>query len=467
MSSKIVDSKSDESSNTITSELSRIIGPSVGWIGVIIAWCLQTGYGTPYLLELGLNESNVNYVYLAGPITGMIKQPIIGALSDKIKQRRPFIIIGAITVFFTLISFSNAKWINVIQKHYNYALIIAIILFWINDLCINVLMVPLRALASDTISTDLQINAMAWFSIFAGIGSLISFGLGSITSNVSILYFIGAIIVILTCSVTLKIVKNELKFQSESDHITLCGDGIRNIFAGIYKCPWFLWKLMIVQFFTFAAFFPLWVYGTHFYGENMMNVDVNEDYKLYQKGVRYGNLGFFLSGIVNLIMSIIIPRIFSCDDHKKIKVFWSISYILFAVFLCMTPWIEGRKYIVIFIICQSISQGLALSSMHIFGWMYVSIYAIKYEKENKGLVLTIYNVSMCVPQIVMALICGSIIEHFDHNVASILFIGGILAFLAAISVCFVDGEYKENLRYNQLDQQDIEMVIENNDGIYK
>jgi solute carrier family 45 protein 1/2/4 len=47
----------------------------------------ELGYGTPYLLSLGLSEQLTSLVWLAGPISGLVAQPLIGAISDSSLSR--------------------------------------------------------------------------------------------------------------------------------------------------------------------------------------------------------------------------------------------------------------------------------------------------------------------------------------------------------------------------------------------
>jgi solute carrier family 45, member 1/2/4 len=57
---------------------------------------------TPYLLKLGLSKSRTSLVWIAGPLSGLIMQPIVGVVSDrcmsKYGRRRPFMIIGSVIV---------------------------------------------------------------------------------------------------------------------------------------------------------------------------------------------------------------------------------------------------------------------------------------------------------------------------------------------------------------------------------
>ncbi|KAJ3561061.1 hypothetical protein NP233_g10429 [Leucocoprinus birnbaumii] len=72
-----------------------LITLSISLAGAQIAWTVELGYGTPFLLSLGLSEQLTALVWLAGPISGLVAQPLIGAVSDSStsKYRRRFWII--------------------------------------------------------------------------------------------------------------------------------------------------------------------------------------------------------------------------------------------------------------------------------------------------------------------------------------------------------------------------------------
>jgi solute carrier family 45, member 1/2/4 len=61
-------------------------------------------YATPYLLSLGLSKSKLSLVWVAGPLSGLVMQPIVGMIADKSTskygRRRPFMIAGTVAVFF-------------------------------------------------------------------------------------------------------------------------------------------------------------------------------------------------------------------------------------------------------------------------------------------------------------------------------------------------------------------------------
>jgi solute carrier family 45 protein 1/2/4 len=57
---------------------------------------------TPYLLALGLTKSRTSLVWIAGPLSGLMMQPIVGVIADrstsKYGRRRPFMVIGSVVV---------------------------------------------------------------------------------------------------------------------------------------------------------------------------------------------------------------------------------------------------------------------------------------------------------------------------------------------------------------------------------
>lgn len=71
-------------------------------LGASFTWGVEMTYCTPYLLSLGLTKSMTSLVWIAGPLSGLVVQPIVGAIADestsKWGRRRPFIVLGAVVV---------------------------------------------------------------------------------------------------------------------------------------------------------------------------------------------------------------------------------------------------------------------------------------------------------------------------------------------------------------------------------
>jgi len=471
--------------------MSDLVAPSIGWVGTGVAFCVQGGYGTPFLLELGLTADAVNYVWLAGPISGILAQPLVGTLSDRLGRRKPFILFGAITSFITMNIFANVKLIKDLDHSLattNLAAWVAIITFWLSDFCINIYMAPLRTLVTDNISSHQQMDAMSWFSVFGGIGGVAAFGLGSITSNVRIIYFVGSMLIALSSIATMVMVRDgqTLRAVGRTDAIDrdkrsisrnsgqLLWTAATDIWEGIVQCPIYVWKLMLPQFLMGCACVPLWRYGTHFYGESIFHGTVTEDnegseaYNTYQKGVRYGNLALCISGVICLVTSWLIPKWFAHGtNYATIRLFWCVSYLMFGAFLCIAPYALTDN-VTIFLIVQSCADGLSKASFHIFGWVFVSQYAQQFDPHNAGLMLSIFNLCQCFPQIVMSFITSILLNTLQLDIAALLFVGGVFGVLSALSLFFVDDKVGgAHHKTRSDDEQKIEMnpLISNKDDV--
>ena len=79
----------------------------LGLGGLQMAWATELSNGSPYLLSLGMSKSWLAIVWVAGPLSGVIVQPVIGRLSDKCKvawgRRRPFILAGTASTVVSLL----------------------------------------------------------------------------------------------------------------------------------------------------------------------------------------------------------------------------------------------------------------------------------------------------------------------------------------------------------------------------
>jgi MFS/sugar transport protein len=83
--------------------------------GIQIAWTVELGYINPYLLSLGLPKSTLSLIWIAGPVSGVIMQPLIGMMSDKCSfkwgRRRIFIVVSTIGVVVGFIGMGQTRTI--------------------------------------------------------------------------------------------------------------------------------------------------------------------------------------------------------------------------------------------------------------------------------------------------------------------------------------------------------------------
>ena len=93
---------------------------NVGFFGIQYSFGLQQSAVNPIYDMLGASPDQIPLLNLAGPMTGLLIQPIIGAMSDKtwsprFGRRKPYFLIGALlcSICLFLYPFSSALWMAV------------------------------------------------------------------------------------------------------------------------------------------------------------------------------------------------------------------------------------------------------------------------------------------------------------------------------------------------------------------
>src|SRR5918992_2923414 len=145
----------------------QIWNMSFGFLGIQFGWGLQLANMSPIYKYLHAEESQLPYLWLAGPITGLLIQPIIGSMSDRtwnrLGRRRPYFLVGAILASVALFFMPDSP-----------VLWMAAGLLWILDASINVSMEPFRAFVADKLNTDQRTAGFVMQSFFIGIGQTLA-----------------------------------------------------------------------------------------------------------------------------------------------------------------------------------------------------------------------------------------------------------------------------------------------------
>ena len=157
----------------------QIWNMSFGFLGIQFGWGLQMANMSPIYKYLGADEGSLPYLWLAGPLTGMLIQPIVGAMSDrtwtKLGRRRPFFLVGAIIASICLILMPNSS-----------AVWMAAGLLWILDASINITMEPFRAFVGDLLPEEQRTTGFVMQSFFIGIGQTLANALPFILTSLGV-----------------------------------------------------------------------------------------------------------------------------------------------------------------------------------------------------------------------------------------------------------------------------------------
>ncbi|QDZ07148.1 SLC45 family MFS transporter [Sphingomonas panacisoli] len=174
---------------------------SFGFFGIQIAFGLQNANVSRIFQSLGSDVGSLALLWIAGPVTGLLVQPIIGHFSDRtwgrFGRRRPYFLAGAILAALALLGMPNAS-----------VLIAAALLLWMLDASINVSMEPFRAFVGDMVAPSQRTAGYAFQTAFIGagavVGSLAPFAMaklgvsnvaaaGGIPDSVRYSFYLGAV----------------------------------------------------------------------------------------------------------------------------------------------------------------------------------------------------------------------------------------------------------------------------------
>ena len=152
-------------------------------------------YCNPYLLSLGMPKSKLSLVWVAGPLSGFVMQPLIGVLSDKSTsrygRRRPFMLGGVAAV---MLCYIILGWTQELVRFFvgggadaetvkSYAVVVAVLDIFVLDFVINISQSTCRALVVDTLPIEKQQLGSAWVSRQGGVGHLLVYAIGAMDLN--------------------------------------------------------------------------------------------------------------------------------------------------------------------------------------------------------------------------------------------------------------------------------------------
>lgn len=143
-------------------------------------WSIEMGYASPYLLELGLSKSFMSLVFMAGPLSGLIVQPLVGIFADRSRsplgRRRPFMLAGCLICVSTMMLLGWSREVAAIFGGGQWlAIALAVWAIYCIDFSINAVMSTDRALVVDTLPPREQEEGSAWAGRMFGFGSVAGF----------------------------------------------------------------------------------------------------------------------------------------------------------------------------------------------------------------------------------------------------------------------------------------------------
>lgn len=420
----------------------QIINMNVGFFGIQYSFGLQQTAVNPLYSFLDARPEDLPLLNLAGPMTGLLIQPIIGALSDKTwhprwGRRKPYFLIGAIFCSLCLFAFpfSRALWM-------------AVGLLWILDAANNTAMEPYRAFIADKLPVSQRAMGFLTQSFFTGLGitlanlslfffqkiitgeSTTSTGEPGIPYWVYGSFFVGGVCSI--ASVAWSVMKTPEIPPTQAELAALRAEHksfltpFKEIFTSIIHMPKTLWQLGLVYLFQWYAMFCYWQFISHSIAQSVWHTNAEANQKLYEEAVGWTGLvnGFY--NIVTFLSAFGLVWMAKKFGAKQVHI---ICLLLASLSLFLLPHIQNKYYI----FAPMIGFGIAWASM--MGVPYIMVVG-SIPKEKYGVYMGIINMMIVVPMIIQTLSFGYIYKTFlNSNPANaITFAGGLLLIAAFATI---------------------------------
>ena len=476
---------------------SQIINMNVGFFGIQYSFGLQQSAVNPIYDFLGAKPDEIPWLNLAGPLTGLIIQPIIGALSDKTwhprwGRRTPFFFIGAMlcSIALFLFPFSSALWM-------------AVGLLWLLDAGNNTAMEPYRAFIADKLDASQQPTGFQAQSFFTGFGqtlanvSLFIFPMifigktGKLPTWVFASFFLGA-----ACSIgsILWSIKTTPEIPPPEDELRVLNERNRGMpspvvqfflsilttvvaytilalalipslfFPGLYRRllsyarqhPWLqvvfaqnieiisamtdmprvMWQLALIYLFQWYALFCYWQNSSKSVALSVWSTTPQKDSQLYEKAVGWTGL---VNGWYNVVtfLSAFVLVWFAKKYSPKLVHFGCL--VLAGIGFLSFPHIHN-KY---FLFPAITGFGIGWASM--MGIPYLMVVS-KIPKERYGVYMGIINMMIVIPMFIQTTTFGFILKHFLHNDPrnAITFAGAFLLIAASATLLIKSERPQEN-----------------------
>lgn len=416
---------------------------SFGFFGVQIAYALQSANISRIFSTLGADPHSLSYFWILPPLMGMIVQPLVGAASDRtwcrLGRRIPYLVLGAAVAVAVLCLLPNAGNLGL---SVGAAMTFGLVMLMLMDTSINMAMQPFKMLVGDMVTEKQKTMAYSIQSFLCNAGSIVGFifpfalayiGIanvaeeGVVPPTVVFSFYAAAIIITLCVIYTVVRVKEMPPAEYRAFHgiqTTSEGksaDSSANLFKLLLHAPKTFWTVGLVQFFCWASFLYMWTYLTGAVASNGWGTTDAKTVE-YQEASNWVGILYAVQALGAVVWAAIIPR------FKSPKVAYVTSLLISAV-----------GFISLFFVTN---HYLMMLSLFLVGPAWAASLALPFTlltnalegTPNMGTYLGLFNCTICLPQIVAALLGGTILGLVGGSQPAMMVVAGVLLICGALSV---------------------------------
>ena len=474
---------------------SQIINMNVGFFGIQYSFGLQQSAVNPIYDFLGAKPDQIPWLNLAGPLTGLLIQPIIGALSDKTwhpkwGRRTPYFFIGAMlcSIALFLFPFSSALWM-------------AVGLLWLLDVGNNTAMEPYRAFIADKLDATQQPTGFQAQSFFTGFGQTLanvslfifpmifigktgklptwvfaSFFLGAACSIGSILwsikktpeipppaeelkilnernkgmpspviqFFLTVLTTLIAYSIIILLIipsifyrslfRKVLNYAKKHPSLKIIFAQNIEIIDAIIEMPKVMWQLALIYLFQWYALFCYWQNSSKSVALSVWNTTPGQNSELYEKAVSWTGL---VNGWYNVVTFLCAFGLVWFAKKYSPKLVHFGCLVLAGLGFLAFPHIENK-----YLLFPAIT-GFGIGWASMMGIPYLMVVS-KIPKERYGVYMGIINMMIVIPMFIQTTTFGFILKHFlNDDPRNAITFAGVFLLIAASATLLIKADKPE------------------------
>ena len=411
---------------------------SFGFFGVQIAYSLQNANISRIFATLGADPHSLSFFWILPPLMGMLVQPIVGTCSDKtwtrFGRRIPYLFVGAAAAVLVMFLLPNAGSLGLTVGA---ALWFGACALMFLDTSINMAMQPFKMLVGDMVNEKQKAKAYSIQSFLCNAGGLVGFvfpffftaiGIantaeaGVVPDSVIYSFYIGAVILILcVLYTTLKVKEWNPKEYAEYNAPAEEKEESAGWLTLLKKAPAAFWQVGVVQFFCWAAFLYMWNYTTGTIGDTVWGTtDVTSEG--YQAAGNWTGIVFGVQTLGAVLWAMVLPQ------FRSMKIAYAFSLILGGIGFALVPFVTDQY--VLFV--PFLLIGCAWAAMLAMPFALVTNALQGYG--HMGAYLGLFNCTICIPQIIAALLGGTVLSLVGSHQYNMMIVAGVSLAIGALCV---------------------------------
>ena len=430
----------------------QLVDLSFGFLGVQIAYALQSANISRIFATLGADPHQLSFFWILPPLMGMIVQPLIGKWSDRtwtrMGRRKPYLIVGAVIAVLVMAFLPNAGSLHFSTRLFlglNMAMWFGLFSLIFLDTSINVAMQPFKMMVGDMVNEKQKTTAYSIQSFLCNAGSLLGYLFpifftwigsaneapeGVVPDSVVYSFYVGAAILILCVLYTfLRVKEMPPKEYAEFHGIDLQkqeSKSDKGLMQLLKEAPATFWTVGLVQFFCWAAFLYMWNYTNGAIAVNCWGVDMAVKGAAasagYQAAGNWVGVLFAVQAVGSILWATVLPR------FRNIKTAYVVSLLIGAAGFASVMFIHNQYalFISYFLIGFAWAAMLALPFTLLTNALEGSPYMGSY--------LGLFNCTICLPQIVAAATGGGVLRLVGDSQPAMLLVAGVYLVVGALCV---------------------------------